>query len=856
MGIEQSKQRPQGDEKRDPSLKCDEDGDNTDPVVIAKDLGPALARFLVGRSDEGELISIIEYTVTTENESVVKNVLHHFRTLRHPSLLKMEWIQGKGKNVKAVVTEPVVTLSSVLSFLSQHEIISGLNDVATALAFLNGQQNNLCHGNVSMDSVFVSKVTGKWKLAGFELCKTKSSQKDIDGDVTLFMQFIDVIAKQKHELQKPSWPIQLLSMPDVLALPWFRDNILIQLIQNLESFIYTPSQMHTKNAIASLFLPLLSLPPLCALRRVVFGILTQRPWLDLYPLTSGHIAVLLKKAALLLDVDAIPKGEEQMMKRVIHVHCERLLVHHRSRGGRIMSMHILSYLARFCGNEPSFIVNHADNIAEGLDDSDVDVVATTLRAMAACVERVGVNFMKRKKHTTIFFPPLQPRLTENVHLVSNSVVASKSVSSINRDVPIMIDVDSNSVAMVDDSSEEFSQNIADDIRSNDTHERSLLDGMKSNTTTQDEKMKRDVEREERRARARERREAAKARREEKKEKGEFIARKEEAKEPQPMDASSDHETATVVKAISERSSQAFVEVNSDDVDGSNNDGNNSETWEDDGWGKVNDEEVEQAWEVNKEMGMMETEQNTAQHTITTDRRVDDDELNRQTNNQQNAYIVATRSNLDGWDDNNWGEDDSEDDSNVTISTTISSKQPAHDLPMEKTTLHSSSPPHKTGTQPSQQEKKKRGLVLSKKSIKKEDIARADDGINKTAAHEASPTHISKPSEPTGHHNLSIVSHSERERKRIEEEEEKRRLEEKAIDDIFASWGEDNRSTKNSSTGESNIGSSIKTTMTSNFPFNQPPSHRFDVVATHSTGKGEDDDSWGEENTDNDDDDPF
>lgn len=105
-----------------------------------------------------------------------ENAIKKTKTLRHPNVLR--YIDSISLDQQEIlVTEEAIPLGKILSEITENPnpqwIAYGLKQIASAIHFLNNQCN-LIHGNISIESVFVT-TSGDWKLSNFGLCSEKGS---------------------------------------------------------------------------------------------------------------------------------------------------------------------------------------------------------------------------------------------------------------------------------------------------------------------------------------------------------------------------------------------------------------------------------------------------------------------------------------------------------------------------------------------------------------------------------------------------------------------------------------------------------------------------------------------------------
>ncbi|KXS19203.1 ARM repeat-containing protein [Gonapodya prolifera JEL478] len=115
-----------------------------------------------------------------ERLPLAKNAFKRFRTLRHPSIVG--YLDGTETPTSVeIVTEQVTPLSHVLRGLMSQNMTGGVTDahstimwglykLAHLLKFLN-QDGSIVHGNIRIDSIFVTKA-GEWKLGGMEMASS------------------------------------------------------------------------------------------------------------------------------------------------------------------------------------------------------------------------------------------------------------------------------------------------------------------------------------------------------------------------------------------------------------------------------------------------------------------------------------------------------------------------------------------------------------------------------------------------------------------------------------------------------------------------------------------------------------
>lgn len=94
-------------------------------------------------SVDGDNITVFEHNPklsTTDCYNDVQSMINtartQFKSLRHPSLVKMEWEQIEA-GVISIVTEPLFPFRQLAQTLCEDEVIAGLADILSALLFLN-----------------------------------------------------------------------------------------------------------------------------------------------------------------------------------------------------------------------------------------------------------------------------------------------------------------------------------------------------------------------------------------------------------------------------------------------------------------------------------------------------------------------------------------------------------------------------------------------------------------------------------------------------------------------------------------------------------------------------------------------
>ena len=85
------------------------------------------------------------------------------KTLRHPNLVKFQWVQNEGE-VVSLVTEAVTPLTmDAMAAMPLMERVLGLFSLLCALDFLHARAG-LSHNSVGLGAVFVAVSSGTWKL--------------------------------------------------------------------------------------------------------------------------------------------------------------------------------------------------------------------------------------------------------------------------------------------------------------------------------------------------------------------------------------------------------------------------------------------------------------------------------------------------------------------------------------------------------------------------------------------------------------------------------------------------------------------------------------------------------------------
>lgn len=80
-----------------------------------------------------------------------------------------QWLKERSEAVSKASDQLLTDLKDQIT----REILWGLKCIANALCFLHGTCFFL-HGNMSLESIFVTVAGGDWKLGGFECCNTAS----------------------------------------------------------------------------------------------------------------------------------------------------------------------------------------------------------------------------------------------------------------------------------------------------------------------------------------------------------------------------------------------------------------------------------------------------------------------------------------------------------------------------------------------------------------------------------------------------------------------------------------------------------------------------------------------------------
>eukprot|EP00842_Homolaphlyctis_polyrhiza_P003724 jgi/Hompol1/4352/HPOL_003593-RA len=107
-------------------------------------------------------------TQTSASDSLLEASLKILKTIRHPGLIK--FIAGEARGDRLfVVTEPVQRLSSILRSMSEEEVCLGIYGILRTLEFLHSI--GICHNNVHLNSVFVTQDR-KWVLGNLEFARS------------------------------------------------------------------------------------------------------------------------------------------------------------------------------------------------------------------------------------------------------------------------------------------------------------------------------------------------------------------------------------------------------------------------------------------------------------------------------------------------------------------------------------------------------------------------------------------------------------------------------------------------------------------------------------------------------------
>ncbi|KAJ2161632.1 Nuclear aminoacylation-dependent tRNA export pathway component [Coemansia sp. RSA 552] len=145
----------------------------------------------------------------TSHTAAAQNALKRMRTLRHPSIAR--YLDG-AETAEAIyiATEPLEPLALGPVGADGDEGAEelrrwGLFKVAEALRFINNDCK-LIHGNVSADSVFVTKA-GEWKLSGMELADVQGSRDS--GGQHMYRHYTGVIpgyaGRMAPEVEAQQW---------------------------------------------------------------------------------------------------------------------------------------------------------------------------------------------------------------------------------------------------------------------------------------------------------------------------------------------------------------------------------------------------------------------------------------------------------------------------------------------------------------------------------------------------------------------------------------------------------------------------------------------------------------------------
>ena len=128
-------------------------------------------------SSDSSAVSVFVCEATAEDPKLLlaKHALQNCKRLRHPAILGAQVDVPEVATAVYLVTAPVQPLATVmadpdLGVEARTEAVAwGAFDLAEALSFLG--ESGMVHGNISMNSVFVTEA-GDWRLAGFELLST------------------------------------------------------------------------------------------------------------------------------------------------------------------------------------------------------------------------------------------------------------------------------------------------------------------------------------------------------------------------------------------------------------------------------------------------------------------------------------------------------------------------------------------------------------------------------------------------------------------------------------------------------------------------------------------------------------